>query len=187
APSFTSTVQTAADGTDHLDPAQLRGMGPDQVLVLLNGKRRHTSALVNVNGSTGKGSVGTDLNAIPSFALERIEVLRDGASAQYGSDAISGVMNLGLRSDMGLSGQISFGGNLTSAAKDHTGNWDGRAIQADLNYGTKLGNKGGFINATFSIQNRQPTSRAGVRSGDIYSAYNAIHQRGMEDGVDLNQ
>ncbi len=72
APSFTSTIQTNADGTDHLDPAQLRGLGPDQVLVLVNGKRRHTSALVNVNGSPGRGSVGTDLNAIPSFAINRI-------------------------------------------------------------------------------------------------------------------
>lgn len=186
APSFTSTVQTAADGTDHLDPAQLRGMGPDQVLVLVNGKRRHTTALVNVNGSTGKGAVGTDLNAIPSFAVERIEILRDGASAQYGSDAISGVMNLGLRRDLGFSGQVNFGGNLTSAAKDHTGNWDGRVMQADLNYGAKLGNKGGFINTTFSIQNRQPTSRAGVRTGNIYNAYNAIENRAMQDGIDLN-
>ncbi len=77
APSFTSTIQTNADGTDHLDPAQLRGLGPDQVLVLVNGKRRHTSALVNVNGSPGRGTVGTDLNAIPSFALNRIEVLME--------------------------------------------------------------------------------------------------------------
>lgn len=69
APSFTSTIQTNADGTDHLDPAQLRGLGPDQVLVLINGKRRHTSALVNVNGSPGRGTVGTDLNAVPSFAI----------------------------------------------------------------------------------------------------------------------
>ena len=94
APSFTSNTATVADGTDHLDPAQLRGLGPDQVLVLLNGKRRHSSSLVNVNGTPGRGSVGTDLNAIPAFAIERIEVLRDGASAQYGSDAIAGVINV---------------------------------------------------------------------------------------------
>ena len=66
-------------------------------LVLLNGKRRHTSAFINVNGTPGRGTVGTDLNTIPSFALSRIEVLRDGASAQYGSDAIAGVMNLELK------------------------------------------------------------------------------------------
>lgn len=134
APSFTSTIQTNADGTDHLDPAQLRGLGPDQVLVLVNGKRRHTSALVNVNGSPGRGTIGTDLNAIPSFAIQKIEVLRDGASAQYGSDAIAGVINLALKNDTGkLGGQVSYGGNLTPTANDHTGDFDGQTIQVDLN------------------------------------------------------
>ena len=94
APSFTSNTQTISDGTDHLDPASLRGLGPDQVLVLINGKRRHTSSLVNVNGTFGRGSVGTDMNAIPTAAIERVEVLRDGAAAQYGSDAIAGVINI---------------------------------------------------------------------------------------------
>ncbi|MCT3809181.1 TonB-dependent receptor [Elizabethkingia anophelis] len=187
APSFTSTVQTNADGTDHLDPAQLRGLGPDQVLVLVNGKRRHTSALINVNGSPGRGTVGTDLNAIPSFALSRIEVLRDGASAQYGSDAIAGVMNLQLKRDTGkLTGQVSYGGYLTDAAKNHTGNWDGDQIQVDLNYGAKVGKKGGFVNVTFSSQYRNPTFRAGVESGNIYNAYNAIEKRAAEGGVNLS-
>ncbi|HFK5526403.1 TPA: TonB-dependent receptor plug domain-containing protein [Elizabethkingia anophelis] len=187
APSFTSTVQTNADGTDHLDPAQLRGLGPDQVLVLVNGKRRHTSALINVNGSPGRGTVGTDLNAIPSFALSRIEVLRDGASAQYGSDAIAGVMNLQLKRDTGkLTGQISYGGYLTDAAKNHTGNWDGDQIQVDLNYGAKVGKKGGFVNVTFSSQYRNPTFRAGIESGNIYNAYNAIEKRAAEGGVNLS-
>ncbi|MCL1668997.1 TonB-dependent receptor [Elizabethkingia ursingii] len=187
APSFTSTVQTNADGTDHLDPAQLRGLGPDQVLVLVNGKRRHTSALINVNGSPGRGTVGTDLNAIPSFALSRIEVLRDGASAQYGSDAIAGVMNLQLKRDTGkLTGQVSYGGYLTDAAKNHTGNWDGDQIQVDLNYGAKVGRKGGFVNVTFSSQYRNPTFRAGVESGNIYNAYNAIEKRASENGVNLS-
>jgi iron complex outermembrane receptor protein len=187
APSFTSTVQTNADGTDHLDPAQLRGLGPDQVLVLVNGKRRHTSALINVNGSPGRGTVGTDLNAIPSFALSRIEVLRDGASAQYGSDAIAGVMNLQLKRDTGkLTGQVSYGGYLTDAAKNHTGNWDGDQIQVDLNYGAKVGKKGGFVNVTFSSQYRNPTFRAGVESGNIYNAYNAIEKRASENGINLS-
>ncbi|MDV4101263.1 TonB-dependent receptor [Elizabethkingia anophelis] len=187
APSFTSTVQTNADGTDHLDPAQLRGLGPDQVLVLVNGKRRHTSALINVNGSPGRGTVGTDLNAIPSFALSRIEVLRDGASAQYGSDAIAGVMNLQLKRDTGkLTGQVSYGGYLTDAAKNHTGNWDGDQIQVDLNYGAKVGKKGGFVNVTFSSQYRNPTFRAGVESGNIYNAYNVIEKRAAEGGVNLS-
>ena len=94
APSFSSNTQTISDGTDHIDPASLRGLGPDQVLVLINGKRRHTTSLVNVNGTFGRGNVGTDLNAIPATAIDRIEVLRDGAAAQYGSDAIAGVINI---------------------------------------------------------------------------------------------
>ncbi|MDO5616544.1 MAG: TonB-dependent receptor [Cruoricaptor ignavus] len=187
APSFTSTVQTNADGTDHLDPAQLRGLGPDQVLVLVNGKRRHNSALINVNGTTGRGSVGTDLNAIPSFAISNIEVLRDGASAQYGSDAIAGVINLGLKRDTGvLAGQVTYGGNLTNAAKDHTANFDGQNIQVDLNYGNKIGNKGGFYNFTWSSQFRDRTSRAGTESGNIFNAYNAIEKRALDNGVNLS-
>lgn len=111
APSFTSNSTTVADGTDHIDPAQLRGLGPDQVLVLLNGKRRHTSSLVNINGSPGRGSVGTDLNAIPAFAIERLEVLRDGAAAQYGSDAIAGVINVVMKKNIGqLTAAITGGG-----------------------------------------------------------------------------
>jgi len=187
APSFTSTIQTNADGTDHLDPAQLRGLGPDQVLVLVNGKRRHTSALVNVNGSPGRGTVGTDLNAIPSFALNRIEVLRDGASAQYGSDAIAGVINLELKRDTGkLAGQVSYGGNLTPTANDHTGDFDGQNIQVDLNYGNKIGKKGGFYNITWTSQFRNPTFRAGTESGTIFNAYNAIERRALNNGVNLS-
>lgn len=187
APSFSSTPQVAADGTDHVDPAQLRGLGPDQVLVLINGKRRHNSSLVNTNGSPGRGSVGTDLNAIPAFALERIEVLRDGAAAQYGSDAIAGVLNLGLKRDTGrLTGQFSYGGNLTPKADDHTGNFDGQNVQADLNYGAKIGNRGGFVNLTWSSQFREPTSRAGTESAPIFNAYNAIENRAMEGGVNLS-
>ncbi len=187
APSFTSTIQTNADGSDHSDPAQLRGLGPDQTLILVNGKRRHTSALVNVNGAPGRGTVGTDLNAIPAFALSRIEVLRDGASAQYGSDAIAGVMNLQLKRDTGkLTGQLNYGGYLTPAANDHTGNYDGQQYQLDLNYGNKIGNKGGFYNLTWSSQFRDPTRRAGTESGAIYNAYNAIEKRALESGVNLS-
>jgi iron complex outermembrane receptor protein len=85
APSFNFPRATIGDGTDHSRPATLRGLGPDQVLVLVNGKRRHTSALINVNGTVGRGSAGVDLNAIPASMIDRIEVLRDGAAAQYGS------------------------------------------------------------------------------------------------------
>ncbi|HEX8154007.1 MAG TPA: TonB-dependent receptor plug domain-containing protein, partial [Thermoanaerobaculia bacterium] len=91
APSFNSNRQSGSDGSDHIDAATLRGLGPDQVLVLVNGKRRHTSSLVYLFGTRGRGNVGTDLNTIPVSAIDRIEILRDGASAQYGSDAIAGV------------------------------------------------------------------------------------------------
>ena len=97
APSFNFPRPTITDGTDTVRPATLRGLGPDQVLVLINGKRRHQSALVHLNGSVGRGSTGVDLNAIPVAAIERIEVLREGAAAQYGSDAIAGVINIVLK------------------------------------------------------------------------------------------
>jgi len=100
APSFHAAPQTISDGTDHINPASLRGLGPDQVLVLVNGKRRHKSALIHVNGTVGRGTVGTDLNSIPLSAVERIEILRDGASSQYGSDAIAGVINIVLNDNV---------------------------------------------------------------------------------------
>ena len=187
ASSFTSTTQVVSDGSDHLDPAQLRGLGPDQTLVLLNGKRRHTSAFINVNGTPGRGTVGTDLNTIPSFALSKIEVLRDGASAQYGSDAIAGVMNLELKKDKGLSAQVSYGGHLTPTANDHRGSFDGGQGQLDINYGTELGKKGGFLNFTFSAQFRDKTHRAGTFDGDIFNAYNAIERRALNHGDNLSR
>jgi len=100
APSFNFPRPTLSDGTDSVRPATLRGLGPDQVLVMVNGKRRHVAALVNVNGTVGRGSAGVDLNAIPASAIDSVEILRDGAAAQYGSDAIAGVLNLVLKSDV---------------------------------------------------------------------------------------
>nr|WP_244199264.1 TonB-dependent receptor [Flavobacterium psychrolimnae] len=187
APSFTSNTQTVADGTDHIDPAQLRGLGPDQVLVLINGKRRHTSSLVNINGSPGRGSVGTDLNAIPAFAIEKIEVLRDGASAQYGSDAIAGVININVKKNTNkLDVNIFGGGNLSKGANDHDGGFDGGNYQLDLNYGTSLGKEKSFINATASFQLRDATSRAKEVTGTLFNAYNAIEQRAAEAGTNIN-
>ena len=119
APSFNFPRPTITDGTDTVRPATLRGLGPDQVLVLVNGRRRHQSALVHLNGSIGRGSTGVDLNAIPVSAIDHIEILRDGAAAQYGSDAIAGVINIvlkggvsrpELRASAGLS-KGSFAGN----------------------------------------------------------------------------
>ena len=98
APSFNMPRTSIADGSDTVRPMTLRGLGSGQVLVLVNGKRRHTTALVHVNNSPSRGDTGVDLNAIPAAAIERIEVLRDGAAAQYGSDAIAGVINIVLKS-----------------------------------------------------------------------------------------
>ena len=108
-PSFNFPQPSLTDGTDSLRPATLRGLAPDQTLVLVNGKRRHTAALINLNGSVGRGSAAVDLNEIPPIAIDRIEVLRDGASSQYGSDAIAGVMNIQLSKKTGVSGSVTFG------------------------------------------------------------------------------
>jgi iron complex outermembrane receptor protein len=187
APSFTSNTTTVADGTDHIDPAQLRGLGPDQVLVLVNGKRRHTSSLVNINGSPGRGSVGTDLNSIPAFAIDRIEVLRDGASAQYGSDAIAGVININVKKDTNKFDIALFGGsNFSKNANDHRGGNDGNNAQIDMNYGTSLGKEKSFINATASFQLRGQTSRARDVTGGLFSAFNAVEQRAAEAGTNIN-
>ena len=108
-PSFNFPQPSLTDGTDSLRPATLRGLQPDQTLVLVNGKRRHQAALINLNGSVGRGSTQVDLNEIPSIAIDRIEVLRDGASSQYGSDAIAGVINIQLSKKVGVSGSVTFG------------------------------------------------------------------------------
>ncbi len=117
APSFSSNKQSIQDGTDHIDPASLRGMGVDQVLVLVNGKRLHQTSLVNFQVGPGRGQVGTDLNTIPTAAIERIEILRDGAAAQYGSDAIAGVINIILKKATNqLHVNVTSGANFTDDA-----------------------------------------------------------------------
>lgn len=116
APSFNANKQSGSDGADHIDPATLRGLGPGQMLVLINGKRRHSSSLANVFGARGRGNTGAGLNAIPANAIERIEILRDGASAQYGSDAIAGVINIVLKDEVGkLTANASMGAYNTNA------------------------------------------------------------------------
>ncbi|MGH8033173.1 MAG: TonB-dependent receptor plug domain-containing protein [Luteimonas sp.] len=109
APSFTSTRQTGADGADLIDGAALRGLGSDQTLLLVNGKRHHTVSLVNIYGARNRGNTGSDLNAIPVLAIERVEILRDGAAAQYGSDAIAGVINLALKRRPGCETVLGYG------------------------------------------------------------------------------
>ena len=125
-PSFNFPQPSLTDGTDSLRPATLRGLAPDQVLVLVNGKRRHTSSLINLNGSVGRGSVSVDLNTIPPLAIERIEVLRDGASSLYGSDAIAGVINIQLRKAEGGRAQVTYGKYITTL--DDVANVTGVAV-----------------------------------------------------------
>lgn len=151
APSFNSNRQSGSDGSDHVDAATLRGLGPDQVLVLVNGKRRHSSSLVYIFGTRARGNVGTDLNTIPVAAIERIEVLRDGAAAQYGSDAIAGVINIVLKRDAGL--DVTLAGGAYTAG-------DGEHGQVAVHYGMEVG-AGGSLNLTGEMLNRNATNRAG--------------------------
>ena len=165
APSFNSNRQTGADGADHVDPASLRGLGPDQTLVLVNGKRWHQSSLVNLFGSRGRGNTGTDLNTIPAASIERIEILRDGASAQYGSDAIAGVINIVLKtSTKELTANVNYGAYQAKYRFDDQ-KLDGGNFNANLNYGLPVG-KGGFVNATVDFNQREHTQRANVPSPD---------------------
>ena len=152
-PSFNFSSSSISDGTDALRPATLRGLGPDQTLVLVNGKRRHKSALLHVNTSVGRGTAGTDFNAIPSAAIERVEVLRDGAAAQYGSDAIAGVINIVLKDDMNTGDADTYWGQTYEGDGD---TWNGNA-----NYGMKVG-ESGFLNITAEWRDRKRTNRAGL-------------------------
>lgn len=161
APSYNSSRQTVADGTDHIDPATIRGLGPDQTLVLVNGKRRYNTALLNVNGTVGRGSVGTDLNAIPASAIDRVEVLRDGAASQYGSDAIAGVINVVLKKN--VTGTTLY----THFGKQYEG--DGAVQQVGINKGMSLGKKGGYFNISGDIRHRDATNRSGDYTGTVYT------------------
>ena len=159
-PSFNANRQHGADGADHIDPASLRGLGPDELLVLINGKRRHTSSLVNIFGYAGKGNVGTDLNAIPVSAIDRIEVLRDGASAQYGSDAIAGVINIILKSEKGTQASVRVGQYATDydSPAGHFSPQDGLHKQLLLSHTAEIADSG-FWNLSMDYQTREQTDR----------------------------
>ncbi|RZK41866.1 MAG: TonB-dependent receptor [Hymenobacter sp.] len=165
APSFNSNRQTGADGADHVDPATLRGLGPDQTLVLVNGKRWHQSSLINLFGTRGRGNTGTDLNTIPAASIERIEILRDGASAQYGSDAIAGVINIVLKtSTKELTANANYGA-YTAKYRFDDKTFDGGNFNANLNYGVGVG-EGGYVNLTADFNQREHTQRANVPAPD---------------------
>ena len=167
-PSF-NTVQTPVnDATSLLDPYEIRNMGPSRVLILVNGKRKNASALVYTQTSPGRGESGADISAIPTDAIKRIEVLRDGASAQYGSDAIAGVVNIILKDN-------AEGGSVTARAGiTHEG--DGKTGAISLNQGLPLSDRG-FINYTLDVSKVGLSNRPGV--------VNAKGEAG-DFGADLN-
>lgn len=156
-PSFNSSTQAVSDATAHFDPADLRGLGPSRTLVLVNGKRKNQSALVYINDTPGKGEVGTDMKSIPFSAIERVEVLRDGASSQYGSDAIAGVVNIILKKQTNFT-EVSLTSGVTSQG-------DGFNFGADLNSGFKIAEKG-FVNFNLSYLDQNKTNRAGKPGRD---------------------
>ena len=170
-PSFNYNKQSGADGSDANDFASLRGLGFDQTLVLVNGKRRHLSAFVNQAGTRGRGNSGTDLNAIPEQSIDRIEILRDGASAQYGSDAIAGVINIILRKDINHL-NITMGSSAYDDHKYNTLNFvdpsqyytgtrlDGINYNLGADYGLSIGRNGGFINFAGNFNTQGKTFRA---------------------------
>lgn len=165
APSFNFSSSSISDGTDSVRPATLRGLGPDQTLVLINGKRRHTSALVHVNTSVGRGTAGTDMNAIPISAVKRVEILRDGAAAQYGSDAIAGVINIILK-DSPVDG-------LATAEYGETFEGDGGTWLFNANKGFALGGAG-FLNLTLEYRDRGRTNRAGLDGSRQYACTDGV-------------
>ncbi|WP_281234481.1 TonB-dependent receptor [Flavobacterium gelatinilyticum] len=200
APSFNANKQSGSDGADHVDPASLRGMGPDQTLVLINGKRRHQSSLINLFGTRGRGNTGTDLNAIPAASIKRIEILRDGAAAQYGSDAIAGVINIVTNDNVKeFTGAITYGAFNTDAKGDFPegtantkgyrldqkgfGNsfgknqdFDGGSVKVAANYGVPVGTKGGYVNVTGEFLNKNKTLRPGF---DFRKGFGEAEMKGV--------
>jgi len=163
-PSF-STVQTPVnDATSLLDPYEIRNMGPSRTLILINGKRKNLSALLYTQTSPGRGETGSDISGIPIDAIKDIQVLRDGASAQYGSDAIAGVINIILK-DSPDGGSATLRTGITSAG-------DGEMFGVSVNNGSSIGDDKGFINYTVdfsktSVSNRPGTVDAAGEAGDF--------------------
>ncbi len=161
-PSFSFPRQSNSGSVDHIRPAQLRGLSPDQVLVLVNGKRQHTTAVVNLEAAIGLGSTAFDFNSIPLIAIERIEILRDGAAAQYGSDAIAGVINIVLKSaPEGGSVIASYGAHRTDFKPTGQDFTDGQTFGIAADYGFKVGDDGSF-RVGFNYRDRTSTNRAGI-------------------------
>jgi iron complex outermembrane recepter protein len=153
-PSF-NTVQTPVnDATALLDPYEIRNMGPSRTLILINGKRKNLSSLLYTQTSPGRGETGADISSIPTDAIKRVEILRDGASAQYGSDAIAGVMNIVLKDDAD-EGSVTLRTGMTSEG-------DGEMLGLSLNNGSSLGNGKGFVNYTVDLSKVKLANRPGT-------------------------
>lgn len=176
APSYNYNKQSGADGADHIDVGTLRGLGPDHTLVLINGKRRHPTAFVGLFGTRGRANSGVDMNAFPEAAVDRIEILRDGASAQYGSDAIAGVVNIVLKKDINHwtvnAGWSGYYDNKFNARKFNGGNQyvsgnaiDGGSFSFSANNGLALGKHGGFINFSLEMRTQAKTYRQADTAG----------------------
>lgn len=170
APSFNYNKQSGADGADHIDIGTLRGLGPDHTLVLINGKRRHPTAFVGLFGTRGRANSGVDMNGFPEASVDRIEILRDGASAQYGSDAIAGVINIILKKDInhwtvnaGWSGYYDTKHNadiFNDGNQYYSGSRiDGNTFTVSLNNGFAIGKNGGFINVSADFLTQGKTFR----------------------------
>lgn len=175
APSFNFSSSSISDGTDALRPATLRGLGPDQTLVLINGKRRHQASLVHLNTSVGRGTAGVDMNAIPAAAIKRIEVLRDGAAAQYGSDAIAGVINIVLK-------DADDGGSISTSYGEYS-EGDGETTNVDITKGFAIGDSG-FLHAAFNYRDRESTNRAGVTGSCLYGGCTDSDGNGFDEIAD---
>jgi len=158
-PSFNSVQTPVNDATSLLDPYEIRNMGPSRTLILVNGKRKNTSALLYTQTSPGRGETGADISGIPQDAIKRVEILRDGASAQYGSDAIAGVMNIILKDNIDL-GSFTVRGGISTDWGDNT---DGGEFGISLNNGSTFSN-GGFVNYTIDLNKRAQSNRPGVVS-----------------------
>jgi len=174
-PSYNSTQQTISDATAHFDPSELRNLGPSRTLVLVNGKRKNQSALVYVNETPGRGEVGVDMKSIPAAAIERVEVLRDGASAQYGSDAIAGVINIILKEDKDKT-SVNLGTGVTTEG-------DGFTYNASLNT-TINPDFGGYLNLTADFYHQDYTNRAGEPGNDLL--FGNVFQPDPQDVIDGN-
>ena len=181
-PSFNVNRQPIADAATIIRPANLRNLAPDHTLVLVNGKRRHRGAVISwIGGGVADGSQGADISVIPSIALKQVEVLRDGASAQYGSDAIAGVLNFTLR-DAPSGGSVEVRAGSFQGGDIPDRGTDGRSITYSANVGMPLG-EDGFANLSFEYGNSDPTDRS-VQRGDA-SALIAAGNRAVRDPAQI--